>query len=400
MELAANVPRVPARVVVASIAGLWLCYFLLATLRGWVLDFELDWPMLSRRTAVMLSSMAVTAMLWPLLVLLERQRLWLKVSAVLLAALPGALLLAKLNQWIFADIESQVVKSVGERQGINIRRDDAGNLLVDIPDAKTERYPGKAHILLDAESERENDWRQITDLAIGRYFLLLAWCALFLALANAEQARAAERREGEYKRAAKASELRSLRYQINPHFLFNTLNSLSALVMTGKGERAERMIQTLSTFYRRSLAEDPTSDHSLAEEIEMQKLYLEIESVRFPERLRTRFDIPAELGRAPVPGMILQPLVENSVKYAVALSNRPVTIAIAARAEREHLVLEVSDDGPGAGGTKPAGAGIGLANVRERLSARFGAAAGVDSSSAEAGGYRTVIRLPLVRGHA
>lgn len=399
MERTAIVPRVPARIVLASIAGLWLCYFLLATLRGWVLDFELDWPMLSRRTAVMIASMAVTALLWPLLVLLERRRLWVKVPAMLLAALPAALLLAKLNQWIFADIESQVVKSVGERQGINIRRDEAGNLLVDIPDEMTARQPGKAHVLLDAATDRENDWRQITDLAIGRYFLLLAWCALFLALASAEQARAAERREGEYRRAAKASELRSLRYQINPHFLFNTLNSLSALVMTGKGERAERMIQTLSTFYRRSLAEDPTSDHSLAEEIEMQKLYLEIESVRFPERLRTRCDIPEDLGRAPVPGLILQPLVENSVKYAVATSNRPVTIVIAARAEGEHLVLEVSDDGPGAGAVKPAGAGIGLANVRDRLSARFGGAAGVDSSRAESGGYRTVIRLPLVRGH-
>ena len=132
----------------------------------------------------------------------------------------------------------------------------------------------------------------------GRYFLLLAWAALYLALVNAEQALAAERRERRVPAAAKAAELRSLRYQINPHFLFNTLNSLSALVMTGQARPAERMIQTLSTFYRRSLAEDPTGDIPLAEEIGCRQLYLEIEAVRFPERLRTRIDVPAELARA------------------------------------------------------------------------------------------------------
>ncbi len=190
-----------------------------------------------------------------------------------------------------------------------------------------------------------------------------------------------------------------MRYQVNPHFLFNTLNSLSALVMTGKAQAAEAMIQTLSTFYRHSLAGDPTSELTLAQEIEQQQLYLRIEAVRFPDRLVAKFEIPPELADAQVPGMILQPLVENSVKYAVAVTAQPVTVTISAREEHGGLVLTVTDDGPGATGAPgqgDAGFGIGLANVRDRLEARFGAAASLVSGLSAGGGYRTVIRLPLV----
>jgi LytS/YehU family sensor histidine kinase len=185
---------------------------------------------------------------------------------------------------------------------------------------------------------------------------------------------------------------------VNPHFLFNTLKSLSALVMTGKAQTAERMIDTLSNFYRRSLSEDPTADVSLGEEIRLQRLYLEIETVRFPERLRTVFLVPDELAGAHVPGMILQPLVENSVKYAVATTRSPVTLTIAAEEEYGRLVLTVTDNGPGANAAVARGTGIGLANVRDRLVARFGEAASVASGPAQDGGWRTVIRLPLVTG--
>ncbi|WP_309141098.1 histidine kinase [Novosphingobium sp. G106] len=244
-------------------------------------------------------------------------------------------------------------------------------------------------------AKEKNFWDEYADMALGRYFLLVAWMALYLALENAQQARAAERREGEFRRAAQAAELRSLRYQINPHFLFNTLNSLSALVLTGKPAEAERMIQTIATFYRRSLAGDPTGDLPLAQEIKLQKLYLEVEAVRFPERLRTVFEVPDELADVLVPGMILQPLVENSIKYAVAATNRPVTVTIAARAEAGGLTISVSDDGPGAGAIWQDGCGIGLANVRDRLQARFDGAASLDAGTAPEGGFRTVIRLPL-----
>jgi len=406
-------PRVPARAVLATIAALWVTYFALATLRGWLVGLELHDALLWRRVLVILASMVVTAGLWPLLRLLDPRTVWVKIVAVLLMALPASLLLASINQWVFAAIEDEVVAKIGEREGLRVRSDEAGNLLVDplerhdpvdagalptdvVPDeAAAAIHPDGAAITIAAETREDNRWRQLTDVALGRYFLLLAWAALYFALVNAEQARAAERREGDYRRAAKAAELRSLRYQVNPHFLFNTLNSLSALVMTGKADAAEEMIQTLSTFYRRSLAGDPTADVALEQEIALQRLYLEIEGVRFPERLKARIDIPDDLLDARVPGMILQPLVENSVKYGVASTNRAVHIGISARREEGQLVIEVGDDGPGApGGTKP-GFGIGLANVEDRLAARYGGAAQLTAGPAADGGWRTVIRLPL-----
>jgi two-component system, LytTR family, sensor kinase len=406
--------RVSFRLVLASIIGVWATYFVIATLRGWVIDLEMSEALLWRRTLVIMGSMAVTLLLWPLLRLLDFRSFWVKGVAVLLIALPASLALAGINYWAFASIEEQVTTRIGEREGLSVRSDEAGNLLIDpleraddtappvsapSPANAVPRNQGGAAITIDKQVREDNRWRQLTDVALGRYFLLLAWAALYFALVNAEQARAAERREGEYRRAAKAAELRSLRYQVNPHFLFNTLNSLSALVLTGKAQAAEQMIQTLSTFYRRSLAEDPTGMVSLEAEVALQRAYLEIEAVRFPERLVPEIDVPEALLTAEVPGMILQPLVENSVKYGVAPVNRAVTVRIAAREEYGRLVLEVTDNGPGAAGTtgRAGGLGIGLTNVRDRLEARYGEAASLVSGPAEGSGWRTVIRLPLER---
>jgi len=388
--------RVPARLVLASIGGMWLTYLVLATLRGWLVGLELLDALFWRRVLVTLASMAVTVGLWPLLRLLDRRPVWLKGVAVLGIALPASLLLAVINQQVFAGIENQVVAKIAEREGLRVSRDESGNLLVD-PAAAPAAASAKPAITINKATRDDNRWRQLTDVALGRYFLLLAWAALYFALVNAEQARAAERREGEYRRAAKAAELRSLRYQVNPHFLFNTLNSLSALVITGKGTAAEEMIQTLSNYYRRSLAGDPTGDVALEQELELQQLYLDIEAVRFPKRLRVRVDVPAALHDARVPGMILQPLVENSVKYAVASVTRAVTVSVTAREEQGELVLEVADDGPGGSAGAVEGFGIGLANVRDRLDARHGASASMTSGPLARGGWRTVIRLPLDR---
>jgi LytS/YehU family sensor histidine kinase len=164
--------------------------------------------------------------------------------------------------------------------------------------------------------------------------------------------------------------------------------------MTGRAAAAERMIQTMSSFYRHSLAADPSAEVPLADEIALQRHYLDIEAVRFPDRLKTAITVPAALSQAPVPGMILQPLVENSIKYAVAATTRAVTITIAARVDAGRLVLTVSDDGPGKTGTET-GTGIGLANVRSRLAARYGAEAHLASGPRPDGGYATTLTLPL-----
>jgi hypothetical protein len=386
--------RVPFATVLASIVGLWLCYFVLVTLRSELLDLGFEQEMLWRRAIASLAGVIIMIGLWLVLRLFDARPLWAKIAAALLLSLPIALMLAEANQMAFASIEERVYKRMGEQEGLIVRRDASGDLLVDaaIPGMSDNGKPRSITV------DRYSAWESIVEIAFGRYFMSLAWCALYLALLIGEKARAAERREGAFRRAAKAAELRSLRYQVNPHFLFNTFNSLSALVLTGKTAAAERMIQTISTFYRRSLADDPTSDVPLREEFALQKLYLDIETVRFPDRLKPEYDLPDTLAGALVPGMILQPLVENSVKHAVAPASRKVTITLSAREEYGRLVVTVADDGAGAvrHGARPSdGFGIGLGNVHDRLTARFGDEASVVSGPTSSG-YATQIRIPLI----
>ena len=392
------------KIVLASIVGVWLCYYILSTARGFVVGFELPETLLWRRIIVCLAGAAMTFVLWMFLRAFDEHPLWQKIAVVLLIALPCSLGIAQVNRWVFSPVEKEMVRLKGERDGTAMRIDEAGNVLMDIPlqpdappGAAAAAEPGNASrtIVLEAAPTGLKRWRQHIDIALNHYYLLLAWASLYLALLAGTQATAAARREEEFRNAAKAAELRSLRYQINPHFLFNTLNSLSALVVTERTEAAERMIQTISRFYRHSLADDPTADVPLADEFAMQRLYLDIEKIRFPNRLRFQFDLPPALERMTIPGMLLQPIVENSVKYAVARSKEPTTIHIAAREEAHWLVVTISDDGsahtPGNGGF-----GIGLANVRDRLTARFGTLASV-SSGPVFGGYETEIRMPLIR---
>ncbi|MDE2410562.1 MAG: sensor histidine kinase, partial [Sphingomonadales bacterium] len=131
MVESASVPRVPARIVVASIVAMWLTYFVIATLRGWLVGLGLYDALLWRRVVVILASMVVTAGLWPLLRLLDPRPLWEKAAAVVLIALPASLLLASINQWVFAAVEEQATAQLGAREGLRIRSDESGNLLVD-----------------------------------------------------------------------------------------------------------------------------------------------------------------------------------------------------------------------------------------------------------------------------
>lgn len=379
-----RIARVPFGTVLASAAGLWLTYFLLTTLRWELLGLGLSKELLWPRALSTLAGVAITLGLWLVLRLFDARPLWAKIAAALILSLPVAIASAQANQIIMEDLGERLVQQI--EQGTS-----DGDVIVDIPGLGGSAAPSPD----TAQPVAATAWQDMTDLVFGRYFMMLAWCALYLALLTGEKARAAERREGAYRRAAKAAELRSLRYQVNPHFLFNTLNSLSALVLTGKTQAAEKVIQTLSTFYRRSLADDPTADVPLREEFGLQRLYLDIEAVRFPRRLRANYELPAELEDVRVPGMILQPLVENSVKHAVAPSSGTATITLAAREEYGRLVLTVSDDGQGNGGAGGEGYGIGLVNVRDRLAARFGKEASIVSGPIP-GGYSTQLRLPIL----
>lgn len=389
------------RTVLISMVVLWATYFVIATLRSMVLDFGLQFELGWRRLVVTGAGVLLTLVLWLLLRLVDNRQLWLKISAALVLALPASIAIGQINYLVFKDIWPAMEQAYAQKNNLNLRRDESGNLLIDVP----RRQDGAAgaggpaatqSVILESAESSDEFWRQLLDVALGRYFLLLAWASTYFALLAGVQAQAAQRREEQFRSAAKAAELRSLRYQVNPHFLFNTLNSLSALVMTGKADSAERMIQTISRFYRHSLATEPTADVSLRDEFDLQKLYLDIEAVRFPTRLVTQFDLPVDLEECRVPGMILQPLVENSVKYAVSPVSRPVTITVAAREEFDRLVINVGDDGPGVPQGTTHGFGIGLANVRDRLEARFGPDIGFASAPVP-GGYCTEIRIPLSR---
>ncbi|MEM6498122.1 MAG: histidine kinase [Pseudomonadota bacterium] len=385
---------VPIRAVIFSMVIFWVTYFVLITFRSYVTESPTFDEELLLRLIVTVVGLFFTICLWGVLRLFDQSVFWIKISAALVLAMPTAAAIGHINAEVFEEV-SQQHRELKAKQG-GLRYDAEGNLLYDLPpDLVAGRTKLESLIVTPAEA-MEGSWQGVIEIALGRYFLLLAWASTYFAMLAGYQARSAERREQEFRSAAKAAELRSLRYQVNPHFLFNTLNSLSALVMTGKSEQAERMIQTMSRFYRHSLADDPTADVPLKDEFDLQKLYLDIETTRFPERLVCKFDLPPDLADARVPGMILQPLVENSVKYAVSPVNRPVTITVAAREEFDRLVVTVSDDGPGPPKGVKHGFGIGLANVRDRLEARFGPDVVLTSVPSSAG-YSSEIRIPLTR---
>ena len=253
-----------------------------------------------------------------------------------------------------------------------------------------------------AELDSNKRFRYAADSAVVWLFFFLAWSAFYLATKAQAEVLNAQRRAVEAESAAQAAQVRALRYQINPHFLFNTLNSLSSLVMGGRPAEAENMILKLSTFFRTSLSLDPSADVTLAEEIELQRLYLDIEKVRFPRRLKVEIDIPEDLRGARVPGLLLQPLVENVIKYAVSGSREKVTLNIrAAEAGPGRFTIEVANSGATQSGKnrngKPEGTGVGLANVCQRLEARFGRAAKCEFGPTTDGGYRVLMTLPLDR---
>jgi len=240
-------------------------------------------------------------------------------------------------------------------------------------------------------------------------FLVAAWMfallgALFLMMIALRVARERERQLASARAQALAAEaqanaarLAALRYQLNPHFLFNTLNAVSASVITGRNEEAESVLSRLAEFLRLTLAADPQAMIPLEDELVGLQAYLEIESVRFRDRLGVAFSCPDDLRAALTPSFILQPLVENAIKHGVARTSRPVTIGLEVSREGDDLVVVVEDDGEG--DVQPvAGMGVGLNNVRQRLEVLFGARGLLQAAPRERG-FLARIRMPL-RFHA
>ena len=192
--------------------------------------------------------------------------------------------------------------------------------------------------------------------------------------------------------------LAALRAQLDPHFLFNTLNAVSALALRGDGERVVQALSTLSDMLRATLDGAPTQEVALGDELALLDRYLDIQRLRFSDRLTVERDVTAEALGAAVPAMLLQPLVENAVQHGVAARPGPTRIAIRARRDGDALRVEVRDGGPGFPTAPPgpsrAREGIGLANTRERLAQLYGDAQRLDCLNVEGGGALVAVTLP------
>ncbi len=360
-------PLVGHQMAFLTIIGFWIFHALIGSLRSAVMEFPNQTELATRRVAVTLIGILLTWLLYLFLRLFDRKPLGVRITSAFLAAIPCAFAISWANYLIF-DVYDPI--SLFEDPDLGRRV---------------------------AQMEQSLGWttlQKLLESAITRYFFLIAWASTYLALGYAREVREAERMASRYAQAAQDSELRSLRYQVNPHFLFNTLNSLSSLVISGQNHQAEAMIQNLSTFYRTSLSSDPLEDVTLAEEVELQKQYLDIESVRYPERLRVQINIESDLLNLHVPALILQPLVENAIKYGVSRTSRPVNLSITARRRDNEVHISVEDDGDNALPEIESGNGIGLANVRDRLEARFGGLAKLTTYQRPEGGFIATLTIP------
>jgi two-component system, LytTR family, sensor kinase len=241
--------------------------------------------------------------------------------------------------------------------------------------------------------------------------LLGAWSALYYAInfyvQIEEQADQMIRLENQ----ATQAQLAMLRYQLNPHFLFNTLNSISTLVLLKQTEAANAMLTRLSSFLRYTLTTEPEGRVTVAQEVETLKLYLDIERMRFEERLRTKFAIDDAVKPGLLPSLLLQPLVENAIKYAVSQQESGAEITISAQLVGSTLRITVSDTGPGLqssmtdnrlsgvtfDGGEQVSTGVGLANTRDRLAQAYGEFHRFEIVDAPEGGFTVNIEIPFER---
>lgn len=255
---------------------------------------------------------------------------------------------------------------------------------------------------------RQGGDASFAQLFLGVFYLdltlVISWTGLYYAINFFLQVEEQNDQLMRLEAQATSAQLAMLRYQLNPHFLFNTLNSISTLVLLKQTEPANAMLSRLSSFLRYTLVNEPTARVTVAQEIETLKLYLDIERMRFEERLRTEFRIDDAVRNGLMPSLLLQPLVENAIKYAVGPMEYGAEITVEAQLVGPMLRVTVSDTGPGLPpGTDPSSVfgvssdstGIGLANIRDRLVQAYGENQRFDISNRPEGGFQVVLELPF-----
>ncbi len=204
------------------------------------------------------------------------------------------------------------------------------------------------------------------------FYVLSAWSGAYFGISYYLMSQQQRRRMLELTAEAHGAQLKMLRYQLNPHFLFNTLNSISTLVLVKETARANAMLERLSKFLRATLAEDHGQTVTIAQDMETLQLYLDIERMRFQDRLRVVCEVDPGAASTRIPALLLQPLVENAIKYAIAPSEDGATITVRAERVGNRVHLTVADTGPGMKTTALTPKGVGIVNTRERLSQLYG----------------------------
>ena len=244
------------------------------------------------------------------------------------------------------------------------------------------------------------DFMTNLDGVTGSFYVLLCWSGLYFDIKYHRQLQEQTEQTLRATAAAHQAQLMALRYQLNPHFLFNTLNAISTLILDRDNETANLSVTRLSDFLRYSLDNDPMKRVSLRQELEALDLYLEIEKVRFNERLNIQREIEVQALEGLVPSLILQPLIENAVKYAVTPREEGGTIRISAKVHEGALMITVADDGPGLGNgkSKHKSSGVGLKNTRERLKQLYGEKQALTLAPADPHGLVITINIPYETG--
>ncbi|MBK5570964.1 histidine kinase [Ensifer sp. SSB1] len=242
------------------------------------------------------------------------------------------------------------------------------------------------------------DWTSIGYTLVYSMATFVGWSFFFVALLYSFELRERERRLAITREEALAAQMRALRYQVNPHFLFNTLNSITGLIEEGQTVAATRMVMSLSNFLRTTLELDPLHDVRLADELALQAGYLHIEGERYSDRMKLRMEIASGLEEALVPSLILQPLIENAVKHGVGRSPEQVEIVISAAKVGHALEITVENDiaaEADAVRRQTSSTGIGLKNVADRVQARFPGVGACVSGLVTPRRFRAAITMPL-----
>ena len=237
-------------------------------------------------------------------------------------------------------------------------------------------------------------WDALVTVWAWSAFVLFMWCSSYFSIKQWQQSSLEKERLLRAESEVREAKLLALRYQLNPHFLFNSLNAVSTLILDGNAPAATQMLAQIGDLLRTSLDSEVTAEVTLSQELAFTEGYLAIEQTRFGERLRIDMAIPLETRDALVPNMLLQPLVENAVRYGVAPSIEGGWISIKSALHADRLRIVIVNSGRRGEGEQKKN-GIGLGNTEERLKTLYGTDFVFSLAWPEAGGCEVVLELPL-----